>query len=108
MRSKLAFVFVFGGAFLAGCAPKPIPDWAMHGSAQSVAPAQRSFPQNKSRTMAVRVRGVDPTVTGTAGMPIHQQQLTSGGLTPFSAQWYAQEKEVDERIKRRMRICGSC
>jgi hypothetical protein len=94
---------------LAGCfgvtiPPKPLPEWAMQPQAELAAPSrQRMAGRQTPRTLAQR-RAPDQSATvsyvGAASGPAETK--------PFSPEWAARENALDDRLRRRMHICGGC
>jgi len=82
---------------LAGCAPKPLPDWAVSRpvvGATLVPSTAVRVPQR-----AARDRGPPTHVTPTK---------SQAELLPFTPEWQAREDEFDRRLRRTMNICRSC
>jgi hypothetical protein len=82
-------------AALAGCAPKPLPDWALQrpGSA-----ARAQLARDLARP--ARDRGPPPSVA-----PLDRPR---DDLLPFTPEWQAREQAFDERLRRTMNICRGC
>jgi len=81
------------GVPLAGCSPKPLPDWAV---SQQVAPGVAA------RIIAAREapdRGPPSHVTPTR---------PQGELLPFTPEWQAREDAFDQQLRRTMNICRNC
>ena len=82
---------------LAGCAPKPLPDWAV---ASPVAGA------TLLRAKSVRVT---QRLERDHGPPRHVTPTKSDTeMLPFTPEWQAREDEFDRRLRRTMNICRSC
>src|ERR1043165_8926523 len=94
---------------LAGCLgvptpPKELPAWAMQPQAADVASARgRAAGRSISRTLARREAPDATTAVSYAG-----PQAPSSETTPFTPEWTARENVLDDRLRRRMHICGGC
>jgi hypothetical protein len=112
----IAFVAVLGLP-LAGCfgvtiPPKELPEWAMQPQAATVAPARHRVVRGSApRTVARRaepdqtsaVSYVEPAAVSSGAKP-----SSSDETKPFSPEWAARENALDDRLRRRMHICGGC
>ena len=112
-----AAVIAILGLPLAGCLgvtipPKELPEWAMQPQAADIASArQRTARRSAPRTVAERglpgqtaaVSYVEPSATSSVAKP-----STPDETKPFSPEWAARENALDDRLRRRMHICGGC
>jgi len=106
MRDATIAVVVVLGLPLAGCfgvtlPPKPLPEWAMHPQAYETTPA-------RPRT----ARTQTPRVIAHRGPPDQSAPVSFVGplpeVLPFTPEWTAREDAADEKLRRRMNICGGC
>jgi hypothetical protein len=94
---------------LAGCLgvtipPKPLPEWAMHPQAEEAAPTrQRSGRPGPRRTVAQHGAPDRTSAVSYAG-----SSTASDETKPFSPEWAARENALDDKLRRRMHICGGC
>lgn len=74
---------------LVGCAPQPIPEWAM---------VRHELSRKAPRHIAAPYR------------PAHERDaaLQTDDLEMFSPEWYARERRRDEELKRKFNICRGC
>ena len=104
----IAAVAVLAG-MLAGCLgvtipPKELPEWAMQPQAADIAPArQRTVRRSAPRTLAQREAPDHTAAVSQAGA-----QAPLSETMPFTPEWTARENALDDRIRRRMHICGGC
>ena len=109
MRGVRIIFGVVAALPLAGCLgvtipPKELPAWAMQPQAQEAVPApQRTVRKPTPRALAQR--GV-PDQTSTASYV--GAATASTETKPFSPEWTARENALDDRLRRRMHICGGC
>jgi hypothetical protein len=85
------------GMALAGCAPKPLPDWAVVRSVEG-APVVRT---NAVRTVERPPRDRSRPLSAASTTPEPE-------LLPFTPAWQAREDAHDRRLRRSMHICGNC
>ena len=85
------------GVPLAGCSPKPLPDWAVNRQFQPVSPA--GIAGARTMTREAPDRGPPPHVTPTT---------PQGEVLPFTPEWQAREDAFDNRLRRTMNICRGC
>lgn len=109
MRSVRIVACVVVALPLAGCfgvtiPPKPLPEWAMQPQAEEAASARRRIVRRHTSRTVARHGAPDQTASvsyvGTAA--------TSSETKPFSPEWTARENALDDRLRRRMHICGGC
>ena len=82
---------------LAGCGPKPLPDWAVSRHAAPIAAARTKGARVVERSAPDR------------GPPSHVTPTRSEvELLPFTPEWQAREDEFDRRLRRTMNICRGC
>jgi hypothetical protein len=97
------------GLSLAGCLgvtipPKELPAWAMQPQAADVAPMrQRTARRQTFRTVTQHGAPDQTTAVSYAG-----PAKSSSETMPFSPEWTARENALDDRLRRRMHICGGC
>jgi hypothetical protein len=94
---------------LAGCfgvtiPPKPLPEWAMHPQAEEAQPARQRFVRRQAPRTVVRRGAPEQTASASYGGPATASTETK----PFSPEWAARENALDDRLRRRMHICGGC
>ena len=102
MRGVRFAVIAVLGLPLAGCLgvtmpPKELPEWAMQPQAADIAPARQ-------RT----VRWHPPGAAAQRAAPDQTAAATSSETMPFTPEWTARENAADDRLRRRMHICGGC
>jgi len=90
-------IIALSGLALAGCSPKPLPDWAV---ARRVGPLAVTRVEG-ARTMARAGpdRGPPPHITPTKPQT---------ELLPFTPEWQAREDAFDNQLRRTMNICRGC
>ena len=86
------------GVPLAGCSPKPLPDWAVNRQVEPAAALRIKAARNLERPAPDR--GPPPHVTPT--------EMPQAELLPFTPQWQAREDAFDNRLRRTMNICRGC
>ena len=85
------------GVALAGCAPKPLPDWVVARQGEPVVAARVEGARTMAR--AGPDRGPPPHIT-----PTNPQT----DLLPFTPEWQAREEAFDNQLRRTMNICRGC
>ena len=94
---------------LAGCLgvtipPKELPEWAMQPHAAGIAPARQRTARRQAPRAVAQDRGPDQTSAASyVGSP-----AASSATMPFTPEWSARENALDDRLRRRMHICGGC
>lgn len=93
---------------VAGCLgvtlpPKPLPDWAMQPQAREFVSVRDRVVRRKA-PLIVRHRGPEQT----AAVSYVSGPGNVGDTKPFSPEWNARENALDDRLRRRMHICGNC
>jgi len=93
----MALSLPLAGCFSAMLPPKELPEWAMSPS------PQRTEAPAPARVKTVhRIRAApDRTADISFVRPM-------ADVKPFSPEWQARENAFDEKLRRRMNICGSC
>ena len=100
-RVRIAIIALLG-FLLAGCGPKPLPEWAMRPQVEAVAPAR-----------VARLKRAQDAAWRTPRRTAPRSQVTGPGtpeadLLPFTPEWQAREDAFDERLRRTMNICRGC
>jgi hypothetical protein len=103
-------VAVLAALPLAGCfgvtlPPKPLPEWAMHPQAEVAAPARHRVARRHARRTAAR-RGSPDQISSVSY--VGPSTSSSTEMKPFSPEWAAHENALDDKLRRRMHICGRC
>ena len=80
------------GVPLAGCSPKPLPDWAVNRQATPVESARIAVARRTPDRPAARVAPTGPQTE----------------LLPFTPEWQAREDAFDQQLRRTMNICRGC
>jgi hypothetical protein len=93
---------------VAGCLgvtvpPKPLPDWAMQPQAGAFVVAREKVARRKAPVIAQQRAPEQTAVVSYVGGPGNVSDTK-----PFSPEWTARENALDDRLRRRMHICGSC
>jgi hypothetical protein len=81
-----------------GCSRGPVPDWAMASN------ARRPYAMNQHRPYAASPVAQRPD----ASEMVSSRQTSDEMLKPFSPEWFERERLIDERLRRRLKICGGC
>jgi hypothetical protein len=94
---------------LAGCLgvtipPKPLPDWAMQPQAREMPSARERAAARKTTRIVVRRRAPEQS----AAVSYVGGPRSASETKPFSPEWAARENSLDDRLRRRMHICGNC
>jgi len=84
------------GVLLAGCAPKPLPDWALARHGEPGAARLKAAPGIERRWAD---RGPPSHVTFTP---------PQADVLPFTPEWQTREEAFDNRLRRTMNICRRC
>jgi hypothetical protein len=87
-----------GGCFGVTLPPKELPAWAMSPQVQTAAPIRTQTATTRRKRSAR-----EQTASFAAGTTPQ-----SPDLLPFSPEWTARENAVNDRLRRRMNICGNC
>ncbi|TMJ04559.1 MAG: hypothetical protein E6G97_06295 [Alphaproteobacteria bacterium] len=82
---------------LAGCGPKPLPEWAMSGQVERVTIA-------RSKTARI----IETGLTDRGPPPSRTSIQPQAELLPFTPEWQAREEAFDNRLRRTMNICRGC
>ena len=106
MRGVWIAVGMLAALPLAGCLgitipPKPLPEWA-------VQPQTGESPPPHQRVVGRRTATRRGTPDQTASVSYVGPQSASSEVKPFSPEWAAREDALDDKLRRRMHICGGC
>jgi hypothetical protein len=81
---------------LAGCGPKPLPEWAMNRHVEQV---------TVTRTKATGIIEPAPRRAPPSRVTLTHPQAE---VLPFSPEWQAREDTFDSNLRRTMNICRGC
>jgi len=101
---------------LAGCfgvtfPPKELPEWAMQPQAAEIAPARHKTVRAPASRTVARRGAPDQTAAVSYVKPdaaSRPRPSSSDETMPFTPEWTAREKALDDRLRRRMHICNNC
>lgn len=85
---------------VAGCGPKPLPEWAMYPGAKIA-----NAPRETAYHSRYRERHVPAAPRAIVAPPV---AANTTEVKPFSPEWSAREDAINERLRRQMRICATC
>jgi len=109
MRGLGIAVGILAALPLAGCLgvmipPKPLPEWAMQPQTGEARGASQTTVRRQTPRTVVQRWAPDHTASVSYVGPA----ATSSDTKPFSPEWTARENALDDKLRRRMHICGGC
>ena len=94
-----------GGCFGVTLPPKDLPEWAMRPQAEVAGPARQRIVRRHTARTAPRRGAPDQTASVSY---VSRTTSRSTEMKPFSPEWTARENALDDKLRRRMHICGGC
>jgi hypothetical protein len=105
IAAAVALTLALAGCFSAVLPPKELPDWAMSPQQAELAPARTAPSKRVRAARRVPLNGAPERSASVSYVPPSSAQTE---VKPFSPEWQARESASDDRLRRRMRICGGC
>jgi hypothetical protein len=101
MRILTVFIGGVGVALVTACAPKPLPDWAMKPGVRQPAVIVDTVKSG------IRLTRRKQPLISSARSDV-SPHATRAELKLYTPEWYAREQAVEDQLRRRTRICGTC